>query len=269
MLDLAPPACRVRGAPLIISLAFLMLQVLTLVVGRWLLGFVFSKHDLDLLDDPIPDSLYCKPCRSKEPRVIRPDLESKGSQDTLSNITHLFTDDDIDGTVTSEPLHMNGNCTRGGADGIVRQQEREESFNLTHEVDQCDLWKNMVKNLDAPLPSPQSMAVRGEGGRGGGGEHVWTVNEVGALDTLEECDTDLESCPVSATLDLGRESDHEFMDCIKETSTLQRSSPAHSTSPRVIRQRAYEIPDNNDSDGEKVNGATDSPILLHYRATPV
>ena len=31
-----------------------------LVAGRWLVGWCFPKGDLDILDEPIPESLYCK-----------------------------------------------------------------------------------------------------------------------------------------------------------------------------------------------------------------
>ncbi len=60
-----------------------LFQVVTLVIGRWLLGFFISKHDLELLDDPVPDFLYSRCCRAKKSRPAHFDPESNGSTDTF------------------------------------------------------------------------------------------------------------------------------------------------------------------------------------------
>jgi len=33
--------------------------------------------------------------------------------------------------------------------------KKESAFNITQAVDKCQLWQNMVRNLDAPIPSPR------------------------------------------------------------------------------------------------------------------
>ena len=59
---------------------------MALVIGRWLIGFAFSKHDLDLLDDPIPDSLYCWHCRrDRELAKVRLSDAEEGSRDTITD----------------------------------------------------------------------------------------------------------------------------------------------------------------------------------------
>ena len=163
------------------------------MIGRWLLGFMFSKHDLELMDDPIPDSLYCKPCWKKPPENSKPpttDVESRGSDYSLLEVP----------AVTTEPVSIDGYSVN------VSSLIHQKSFNITHEVDQCDLWKNMVKNLDSPLPSAKSKHSRG----GREQRERWSINDADvdyrrALCPLEEVDTDLESCPISATWDRGRE----------------------------------------------------------------
>lgn len=36
--------------------------------------------------------------------------------------------------------------------------KKESAFNITQAVDRCQLWQNMVRNLDAPIPSPRKKA---------------------------------------------------------------------------------------------------------------
>ena len=176
---------------------------MTLVITRWLLGFCFSKHDIELLDNPIPDSLYCKPCRLKPKPSRELDLEmaGNGSVDTLGSSAHCSANDVL---VTSEPLPGTGNHGNHHAP----RKQRTDSFNITHEVDSCDLWKNLVK-LDAPLPSPRETPKFHIGGvyhaadaapdhMGGVASSAPTRHHPLAegnrtLGPLEECDTDLES----------------------------------------------------------------------------
>lgn len=46
------------------------------------------------------------------------------------------------------------------ANGAV--PHREEAMNFTKEVNKCDVWRNMVRDLDAPFPSPRKRAQRRE-----------------------------------------------------------------------------------------------------------
>lgn len=168
------------------------------MIGRWLLGFCFSKHDMALLDDPIPDRLYCKPCRQQKDKLpppgdMPPDMEACESVDTMGSSTQCSAQDVV---VTSEPTpHLDPN----------------DSFNITREVDKCYLWKNMVRSLDAPLPSPTTRVAFNHGASAAKGvdatvsapttrshsEGTWhpvvTMDTNRVLCTVEECDTDLES----------------------------------------------------------------------------
>ena len=43
----------------------------------------------------------------------------------------------------------------GGRPHLVKE---ESTFNMTQAVDKCQLWQNMVRNLDSPIPSPRKKA---------------------------------------------------------------------------------------------------------------
>ena len=45
--------------------------------------------------------------------------------------------------------------TNGGPPPLKKE---ESVFNMTQAVDKCHLWRNMVKNLDSPIPSPRRKA---------------------------------------------------------------------------------------------------------------
>ena len=78
----------------------------------------------------------------KKSRPAPFDPESNGSTDTFppsGSTTQSSSQDTL--AVTSEPVSTH--CYH------------DDDFNITQEVDKCDLWKNMVKKLDAPLPSPR------------------------------------------------------------------------------------------------------------------
>ena len=118
------------------------MQVLLLVVGRWFLGFVFCKRDLELLDDPIPDKLYCKRFR------YRKDNATTTTAKTLEE-GKVESEDVVDGSINDEEDMANLAVINPG-------YKRSSSMNMTKEVDQCDLWRTMplVRNLDAPPASP-------------------------------------------------------------------------------------------------------------------
>lgn len=189
------------------------MQVVTLVITRWLLGFCFSKHDLDLLDDPFPESLYCRPCRDKQQRSKPLDLNlhinNNSSVDTLGSSTQCSTQEDVAVTLEPKPGGL-------AADADHHQHvclQYDDDFNITHEVDKCDLWKNMVRSHDTPSRKPltSSTSTSGSSSTGGhthpdtiemavplrqyetGGWHHTMDPQSRTLCTLEECDTDLES----------------------------------------------------------------------------
>ena len=50
-------------------------------------------------------------------------------------------------------------CVKDEANGSTPHLVKEESaFNITQAVDRCQLWQNMVRNLDSPIPSPRKKA---------------------------------------------------------------------------------------------------------------
>ena len=52
-----------------------------LVGARWLAGFLFRWSDLELLDDPIPEKMYCKSVRQWKQGSGGDDLEGAGGED--------------------------------------------------------------------------------------------------------------------------------------------------------------------------------------------
>ena len=107
-------------------------QVLLLVVGRWLIGFCFSRRDLAILDDPISEKFYCKRFRRE------------GSETDLEAGQSMLPSGDSEEKLESTDIKTNGTAPK-----------QPESINMTKEMDRCDLWRNMVRNLDAPFPSPR------------------------------------------------------------------------------------------------------------------
>ena len=193
----------------------------------------------------------------------------EGSRDTITDSYDM-----VDGckqldVVSVEPTASNGSINE------APQEQLNESFNLTHEVDKCDLWKNMVKNLDAPLPSPNALhrrsndIVRDAAGITGNG-NMWFVtdSDYRELGTLEECDTDLETCPMSATQQddaqerEGRGKKNMFVfDPPRGVTSMRTSSPVNSS-----RRGHNDLADHKESD-EGV--ASDCPALSKYRITSV
>jgi len=89
---------------------------------------------MEILDDPIPEKLYCKRFRDK-------------GQETPKTLEAAA--DEPDGDIDIDDK----------ASGGTRHLKKEESeFNMTQAVDKCHLWQNMVKNLDSPMPSPRRKA---------------------------------------------------------------------------------------------------------------
>ena len=137
---------------------------MTLLLGRWLLGFCFPHSDLELLDDPLPSKLYCRRFRETSPtKDIEVGLEEP--------------DGDIaDGE--SQPVNLNGTAITSEPRGQRDEEEEEEEdgepsarnalfgvkgdsdFNITQEMDNCDLWKNLVKTYDAPPSSPRRQSTQ-------------------------------------------------------------------------------------------------------------
>ena len=110
----------------------LISQVLLLVGGRWLVGWLFPKGDLDILDDPIPESLYCK-CRQRQYDIEKGPLEEE--------------------EVSSEAKESEE----------APQQLSIEHVNISEEVDRSQLWKHMMHKLDAEPTSGPKSQVRNRG----------------------------------------------------------------------------------------------------------
>ena len=256
--------------------------MVTLVVSRWLLGFCFSKHDLDLLDNPIPDSLYCRPCKPhptsdpthSSPRTL--DLEGgSGSVDTFGNnsSTHCSTSDM---PVTSEPIP----AALAATNPHMHRKQRVDSFNITHEVDSCDLWKNLVK-LDAPLPSPRetpkfhigspatttdTSSDFTDGGRGAWHRPSAECNLT--LGTLEECDTDLESQSQLPDYESITSPRYVSLPSPQDSNMDHKRgfSLSHQTTPTSAKSEHAQW-----NGGGHYNGSStrNEPVLLAYQSTSV
>ena len=141
--------CAVQALPSL-RVAFPII-VIGLMIIRWLLGFCFTRKDLKVLDDPLPEKLYCKRC---EVHV------KKSSEKILEEGTCSTNSDEIDGfgnIVTEEPPAIDQNISPDHAQ--QRKERRSASaFNITQEVDKCEIWRTMVKDLDTPYSSPKRTA---------------------------------------------------------------------------------------------------------------
>ena len=143
------------------------LMVVTLMFGRWLLGFFFSRHDLAVLDDPLPDQLYCKRFRGDTKNCHKnfkcDDISLEDgkaeSEDTTDGPENCCEAD----AVVEQPSGNNLNVSARNATFDERRNSNTE-FNITDEVDKCDIWRSMVKDLDVPYSSPRRAARYGNQG---------------------------------------------------------------------------------------------------------
>lgn len=123
--------------------------MLTLLLGRWILGFFFPHGDLELLDNPLPKKLYCRRFREESPtKDIEVGLEETDN-DALDSESQPIEMNEI---MTSEPETGDQNLSARNA---LFGANKSSEFNITEEMDNCDLWKNLVKNYDAPPQSPR------------------------------------------------------------------------------------------------------------------
>ena len=129
--------------------------MLTLLLGRWVLGFCFPRNDLELLDDPLPDKLYCRQFRREE--SPSKDVETGLVESDGNSVDGELQPVDMNEAVTSEPTGEQGPSARNALFDVKKSSD----FNITQEMDKCDLWKNMVKNYDAPPMSPHKKKGKG------------------------------------------------------------------------------------------------------------
>ncbi len=116
--------------------------VIGLMLARWLLGFCFPRTDLQVLDDPLPDNFYCKRCEVHAKKCAEKTME-EGSSNS----------DEVDIGICEEPSSTDVVLLPSHA--LKRKERRSASeFNITQEMDKCDVWKTVVKDLDLPYSSP-------------------------------------------------------------------------------------------------------------------
>jgi hypothetical protein len=121
-----------------ISIVF-PIMVLMLVGARWLAGFIFRWSDLEILDDPIPERLYCQHFRQKNHTPNLTELEGGGEGEESD------LDDKPEASNRTRKKH-------------APPSKRKSDINMTQAVDNSGIWKNMVRKLDAPLQSPRRRA---------------------------------------------------------------------------------------------------------------
>ena len=152
-----------------------------LVGARWLAGMLFRWSDLEILDDPIPEKLYCQHFRSRNHQPGLADLEEAGNgedhdldtkpegmyiQCTLS-FPHSFRPSilpvlvlapfpSLCSLLLSFPSLFFLPSPRSAASNGTHAppSKRKSDINITQAVDNTGIWKNMVRKLDAPLQSP-------------------------------------------------------------------------------------------------------------------
>ena len=145
----------------------MLLQVLLLVIGRWLIGFVFSRRDLEILDDPISEKLYCRRFRtSKEGEKDKTAIVENGELTAFGseNDSPIMMRDPHE-----EEEKKGGGGGGGGASGsssakqrknrrkrvregdvIEERRDQEEEINMSREVDRCQLWRSMLHDYNSP-----------------------------------------------------------------------------------------------------------------------
>ena len=116
-------------------------QVLLLVAGRWLVGWVFPAKDLEILDDPIPEKLYCG--RRCTPHKMASSNDS-GASDSADPEKGLEISEDLDSKYLDESRRD------------AKKPSMDGSLNMTQEVNNCDLWRHMVGSMDKQ-PSSSSL----------------------------------------------------------------------------------------------------------------
>ena len=79
------------------------MQVLMLVGARWMAGLLFRWSDLAILDDPIPEKLYCQHFRNKNNKNLgQPDQSTK-----LSELESGVEEENLDAKPEGGPLIEN------------------------------------------------------------------------------------------------------------------------------------------------------------------
>lgn len=132
---------------------------MTLLLGRWLLGFCFPHGNLNLLDDPLPKELYCRRFREEDEGDLSKDVETGLEEAAVDAVTGESDLIEMNGVVTTEPATTDESLSaRNALFGV----KGDSNFNITQEMDNCDLWKNLIKNYDAPPQSPlRSSEIKG------------------------------------------------------------------------------------------------------------
>ena len=132
---------------------------MTLLLGRWLLGFCFPHGNLNLLDDPLPKELYCRRFHEQGEDSLSKDVETGLEETDGDAVTGESEPIEINEVVNSEPTAADENLSVRNA---LFEVKGDYSFNITQEMDNCDLWKNLIKNYDAPPQSPRrSSEIKG------------------------------------------------------------------------------------------------------------
>ncbi len=120
--------------------------MLLLVAGRWLVGWVFPAKDLEILDDPIPERLYCG-------RHCTPDKINCSGCCNSDNNNEGDNSSDVE----------KGLVMRDDIDGVNSTDRHPADINMTREMNNCDLWKHMVGTMDK---EPVVANGRSSNGRG-------------------------------------------------------------------------------------------------------
>lgn len=162
---------------------------MVIIVVRKLLDFAFSRHDLKILDDIMPESTKRK--REEEKELIK-----KGNEGDASSPQGLLPNASS-GNV-SIPL-ANGNILKIPVDKIGKsEKETQESINITEQLKKSDAWRsiNMEKNGNAKKTTQQNGHKKNRGTK----KDAKTEDEQHRLSTMREED-DEEDCGITIKVD--------------------------------------------------------------------
>lgn len=177
-----------------ISITF-PLMLVVIILARKMLDFVFSRKELKILDDIMPESTKRK--REEEKELFK--KESEAEADKKSPISPTGIMPNTSSGNMSIPL-ANGNILK-----IPLQQSENEQLNISEQLCKSDAWRSVNQKNGKTVPTAVTVTkpTNGNGGkkkRGNVKKDAKTEEEQKRLSTMREED-DEEDCGITIKVD--------------------------------------------------------------------